>query len=70
MTLLEKKLEANKNSLGSYYEEVKKAIVAGNLELALELTEKGSLQAELENDYVWIQRFNSFNLALKKKTRI
>ncbi|MFW9873337.1 MAG: helix-hairpin-helix domain-containing protein [Candidatus Thorarchaeota archaeon] len=59
-------LENKKPSLGSYYEDAKKAIGVNNIEQALLLTERGRIEAELENDYEWIQRFTSFNAALTK----
>ena len=67
MTVLENEISRKKNTLGSYYEEAKKAIAAQNIEQAIDLTERGRIQAELENDYEWVQRFNSFNSAIKKK---
>jgi len=66
MTVLENEISRKKNTLGSYYEEAKKAIAAQNIEQAIDLTERGRIQAELENDYEWVQRFNSFNSAIKK----
>lgn len=68
MTVLENEMDENKNTLGSYYEEAKKAIVAQNFEQAIDLTEKGRIQAELENNYEWVQRFSSFNSAIQQKT--
>jgi len=69
MTVLENQMEIDreKNKLGSYYEGAKKAIAAQNIEQAIYLTEKGLLQAELENNHEWVQRFNSFNSAILKK---
>lgn len=67
MTVLENEISRKKITLGSYYEEAKKAIAAQNIEQAIDLTERGRIQAELENDYEWVQRFNSFNSAIKKK---
>jgi len=67
MTVLENEISRKKNTLGSYYEDAKKAIAAQNIEQAIDLTERGRIQAELENDYEWVQRFNSFNSAIKKK---
>jgi len=53
MTVLENEIEIGrkKNTLGSYYEEAKKAIASDNVEQALDLTERGRIQAELENDF-------------------
>jgi len=72
MTVLENEIEIGrkKNTLGSYYEEAKKAIASDNVEQALDLTERGRIQAELENDYEWIQRFNSFNSAIKNRSSL
>ncbi|MFX1290977.1 MAG: helix-hairpin-helix domain-containing protein [Promethearchaeota archaeon] len=69
MTVLENEIEIGrkKNTLGSFYEEAKKAIASNNIEQAIDLTEQGRLQAELENNYEWVQRFNSFNSAIKSK---
>jgi predicted flap endonuclease-1-like 5' DNA nuclease len=69
MTVLENEMEIDrkKNTLDSYYEEAKRAIAAQNVEQAINLTEKGRLQAELENNYEWVQRFNSFNSAIQKR---
>jgi len=69
MTVLENEIEIGreKHTLGSYYEEAKKAIAAQNIEQAISLTEKGRIQAELENNYEWVQRFKSFNSAIQEK---
>ncbi|MFW9943244.1 MAG: helix-hairpin-helix domain-containing protein [Candidatus Thorarchaeota archaeon] len=69
MKVLENEIEIDrkKKTLVSYYEEAKKAISAQNIEQAIDLAEKGRLQAELENNYEWVQRFNSFNSAILQK---
>ncbi|MFX0030657.1 MAG: helix-hairpin-helix domain-containing protein, partial [Candidatus Hermodarchaeota archaeon] len=67
MTILENQIEREKKDLRSYYINAQKALDAKNLSQAMELSEKGRIQAELENNYEWIQKFNEINSKLQVK---
>ena len=67
MTILENQIERDKKDLRSYYINAQKALEAKNLSHAMKLSEQGRIQAELENDYEWIQKFNEINSELQVK---
>jgi predicted flap endonuclease-1-like 5' DNA nuclease len=70
MTVLENDIGQEKRDLSSYYTSAQKAQEAKKLIQALEISEQGRIQAEIEEDYEWVQRFRTLNSTLQSKSSL